>query len=158
MTASYVTEDRSCTLWLEFISGSSWCVIPSFLSVNMQKCETADCISSSTSWMHLLINETTLELINSLCKTLAVYYSAQKNMFFVDGPITPSSVTTASEGARFSMFRIRILNCFMIWGSRYFSQIQFRFGNWFIIMHIFHLLDRIQYFSWITPGLQESDF
>ena len=66
--------------------------------MNKKNCQTADCIFASSSWIQLLINETTMELVNLLWKTLAVYYSVtksdkkqcmQKNMDFVDGHSTP---------------------------------------------------------------------
>lgn len=55
-------------------------------------------------------------------KTLAVYYSVtksdkkhciQKNMDFVDGHTTPSSVTTASEKAKSSRFKNKDIKCFL---------------------------------------------
>lgn len=75
------------------------------------------------------INESTLEPINSLWKTLAVYYSVakrdnkqciQKKMDFVEGHATPSSVTTASEGAKSSRFKNKDIKCFYHLGKQVF--------------------------------------
>lgn len=70
------------------------------------------------------INESTLEPINSLWKTLAVYYSVakrdnkqciQKKMDFVEGHTTPSS-----EGAKSSRFKNKDIKCFYHLGKQVF--------------------------------------
>lgn len=73
-------------------------VLNLFLSVNKQKCQTADCTSSSSPWMQFLLNETTLENSIYYCVTKSSKKECiQKDMDFVDGHSNPSPVTPASK-------------------------------------------------------------